>query len=53
MERYKRFDVTYVQRMRFRQNLYGRTSYCETLKHFGLGEYAIVYHAFDSDLDSP
>ena len=23
------------------------------VKHFGIGEYAIVYHAFDSDLDSP
>ena len=23
------------------------------MKHFGLGEYAVVYHRFDSDLDSP
>ena len=23
------------------------------VKHFGLGEYAVVYHKFDSDLDSP
>ena len=23
------------------------------VKHFGLGEYAVVYHTFDSDLDSP
>ena len=22
------------------------------VKHFGLGEYAVVYHKFDSDLDS-
>ena len=23
------------------------------VKHFGLGEYAVVYHKFNSDLDSP
>ena len=23
------------------------------VKHFGLGEYAVVYHAFDLDLESP
>ena len=23
------------------------------VKHFGLGEYAVVYHKFDSDFDSP
>ena len=23
------------------------------VKHFGLGEYAVVYHRFDSDVDSP